>query len=69
MRIVCFDPCNFLFYIYHRADQIFLADPRQKFMSVLGREGVTPDYLLYGKITTLSTAGTNEFANAGTVGT
>ena len=40
-----------------RTEQIFLAAGRQSFMSVLGREGLTPDYLLWGKLTTLSTAG------------
>ncbi len=40
-----------------RSEEIFLADGRSKFMSVLGESGLTPDYLLWGKITTLSTSG------------
>ena len=40
-----------------RADEIFLAKGRSKFMAVLGREGVVPEYLLWGKTTTLSTGG------------
>lgn len=42
-----------------RAEEIFLGDGRKKFMSVLGKEGFTPDYLLWGKVTTLSTEGSN----------
>lgn len=42
-----------------RAEEIFLGDGRKKFMSVLGKEGFTPDYLMWGKVTTLSTEGSN----------
>jgi hypothetical protein len=42
-----------------RPDEIFLADGRTKFMSVLGEQGFTPDYLLWGKTTTLSTSGSD----------
>ena len=40
-----------------RADEIFLADGRARFLSVLQREGVSPDYLLWGVVTSLSTKG------------
>lgn len=42
-----------------RAEEIFLGKGRQKFMSVLGENGYTPDYLMWGKVTSLSTDGTN----------
>ena len=42
-----------------RTEEIFLGDGRIRFMSVLQKEGFTPDYLLWGKTTTLSTEGTN----------
>lgn len=42
-----------------RAEEIFLGNGRQKFMSVLGKEGITPDYLMWGKVTSLSTDGEN----------
>lgn len=42
-----------------RVEEIFLGDGRKKFMSVLGKEGITPDYLMWGKVTSLSTEGTN----------
>ena len=38
------------------SDEIFLGQGRQKFMQVLGDQGVTPDYLLWGKVTNLSTS-------------
>jgi hypothetical protein len=40
-----------------RSEEIFLADGRSKFMSVLGESGLTPDYLMWGKVTSLSTGG------------
>lgn len=40
-----------------RPDDIFLGKGRETFMSVLGRQGVTPDFLLWGTVTNLSTAG------------
>ena len=42
-----------------RVEEIFLGRGRNEFMSVLGKEGFTPDYLLWGKVTTLSTEGSN----------
>lgn len=42
-----------------RVDEIMLADGRSRFMSVLGKEGFTPNYLLWGKVTSLSTEGSN----------
>lgn len=42
-----------------RVDEIMLADGRSRFMSVLGKEGFTPNYLLWGKVTSLSTDGAN----------
>ena len=40
-----------------RPDEIFLGQGRQQFMLVLGSQGVTPDYLLWGTVTNLSTDG------------
>jgi hypothetical protein len=42
-----------------RPDEIFLGQGRQQFMLVLGSQGVTPDYLLWGTVTNLSTDGSN----------
>jgi hypothetical protein len=42
-----------------RPDEIFLGQGRQQFMMVLGSQGVTPDYLLWGTVTNLSTDGSN----------
>jgi hypothetical protein len=42
-----------------RPDEIFLGQGRQQFMLVLGSQGVTPDYLLWGTVTNLSTDGVN----------
>ncbi len=42
-----------------RPDEIFLGQGRQQFMLVLGGQGVTPDYLLWGTLTNLSTDGVN----------
>lgn len=36
---------------------IFLGPGRKKFMKVLGSQGITPDYLLWGTVTNLSTFG------------
>jgi hypothetical protein len=41
-------------------DRLFLADGRDAFMSVLQREGVAPEYLLFAKVTTQSTTGVDE---------
>jgi hypothetical protein len=38
-------------------EQLFLAEPRQKFMSVLGKDGLIADYLLFAKVTTETTKG------------
>jgi hypothetical protein len=40
-----------------RPDELFLAGGREKFLGVLGEQGFAPDYLLWGKITSLSTSG------------
>ena len=40
-----------------RPDEIFLGQGRQQFMLVLGSQGMTPDYLLWGTVTNLSTDG------------
>lgn len=40
-----------------RPDDIFLGPGREKFMSVLGSQGIVPDYLLWGTVTNLSTVG------------
>lgn len=40
-----------------RIEQILLREPRARFMSVLGEEGLTPDYFLWGKLTSMSTQG------------
>lgn len=42
-----------------RAEEIFLGKGRKKFMTALGSDGYTPDYLLWGKVTSLSTDGSN----------
>lgn len=42
-----------------RSEEIFLGKGREKFLSVLGRNGVVPDYLLWGTVTSLSTSGAN----------
>ena len=42
-----------------RPDEIFLGQGRQQFMTVLGSQGMTPDYLLWGTVTNLSTDGVN----------
>jgi len=43
-----------------RAEDLFLHDGREKFVSVLRQEGQDPDYLLWAVYTTLSTTGEKE---------
>lgn len=43
-----------------RAEDLFLHDGREKFVSVLRAEGQDPDYLLWAVYTTLSTTGEKE---------
>jgi hypothetical protein len=39
------------------SEDIFFPDGRAKFMAVLGESGLTPNYLMWGKVTSLSTNG------------
>ncbi len=40
-----------------RPEGLFLSDGRSRFLAVLRREGVAPDYLIFAKYTSASTAG------------
>lgn len=43
-----------------RPEGLFLRDGRQRFVEAVTREGLAPDYLLYGVITSMTSVGINE---------
>jgi hypothetical protein len=43
-----------------RAEDLFLHDGREKYVSILRQEGQDPDYMLWAVYTTLSTKGDQE---------
>lgn len=43
-----------------RPEGLFLADGRQRFMNAVTQEGIAPDFLLYGVLTSMTSVGVNE---------